>query len=143
MKRLAFLLVLVGGTLHADELPARALRRFQVTDSIPRSSVTALAFQPDGKSLLVAPAGMLCEWDLKKNSAPPRIPTRFSAIGLTPDCRFAAVGTYGQIQFHELPKDTDRGAIHSTNSVNTVALSPDGSLLAGGNDVHTVEVWDT
>jgi WD40 repeat protein len=136
------LFVLVGGALRAEELSPNALRRFRVSDPIPQSPVTVLAFKPDGKSLVTAASGSLYEWSDFQKSVPNLVAGKFSAIALTPDVRLMAISTYNQIQVQELPKSPDRETIPCTRSLNTLALSPDGSLLAAGNDAHSIEVWN-
>ncbi len=145
MKRLALCLLLLVPSIRADELPAHALRRFQARDIIPHSPVLALAFKADGKTLtsISANAGILV-WDVPTGK---HLSSRTSGsqrvAALTLDCNLAALGNYGRVQFWNLATSEDREQIASANSINTLALSPDGSLLVSGNDDHAVEVWET
>ncbi len=143
MKRLSLLLVLLSSPLRAEELPPHALRRFQATDTIPRTPVAALAFKSDGKTLLMVADGHLHEWDFTSQKATGNLAGPFSVMALSPDCRLAAIGTAREIEVRELSTATKREGISILSTLTSMALSPDASLVAGGNDECEVELWES
>ena len=55
---------------------------------------------------------------------------------------FASAGESRAVQLWDLENDTLTTLGHHTDTVNSVAFSPDGQLLVSGSDDYTFKVWD-
>jgi WD40 repeat protein len=116
-----------------------------------KGDITALAFSPDGKSLLSGDAvGSLRLWDVAGSTVTTTIEGQFGhdyqASALSPDSSLIAVSYYGD-DLIRLWKTDGSGTVlvvlkgHS-EGVYSLAFSADGTLLASGSGDYSIIVWD-
>lgn len=131
-------------------------------------TITALAFTPDNQKLVVGGNHELTVWDMKDGRLEKRISTRAEralAMLFLPDGKLAVAGSRpgqeGDVKVYDLAGGTPRmengvamlDGVHDTavlvgklletdDSVNCLALSPDGSKLAAGGNDRIVNIWD-
>jgi WD40 repeat protein len=152
----AFLLALAAGC--GPTPPTLTERTFLLGH---KREVVALAFAPDGKSLLSRGADAVKVWDLHKQWESFNIPSDgsdFGSLALAPDGRTLASAQRGiGAVAWELETGTERArygfrptklkANYSATRIWGLAYSPDGKILAGGGS-HGGEdgfltLWDT
>lgn len=130
--------------------------------------VNAIAFSPDGKKLVVGGAHELMIWDAAEGKLERRIFTRAErtyAMVFLPDGKLAVAGgrpgQEGDVRIYNIaggtPKDYGaapavdgvndktvflRELVQTDDTVNALALSPDGKKLASGGCDRLVRVWD-
>ncbi len=131
-------------------------------------TVSALAFTPDGKQLVVGGQYELTVWDARSGKLQKRMALRAeraTALLFLPDGKLALAGgrpgQEGIVAIYDLAAHgTDRDGISYLDGVNDktvllrqlldtddmvycLALSPDGKRLAAGNSAdRTINVWD-
>src|SRR6516162_9781731 len=108
------------------------------------SSIIALAFSPDGKTLAVVDrCGQTVVWDMAKRVVKARlhgIASTVPALSFTADAKtLAAAGQGGQLLFWDTahwdePTDVETGARH----VTCAAFARDGSVVALATKAHTI-----
>jgi hypothetical protein len=133
------------------------------------SIVRAIAFAPEGDTLVVGGYHELLVWDYKGGKLLKRIRTRAeraNAIAFLPDGKTVAVaggrpGQEGDVRFYDLSaKGKKEGAVEVLDGVDpkggvlvrelaqlddeilTLAISPDGKKLAAGGCDRLVRIWD-
>jgi WD40 repeat protein len=119
----------------------------------PSSGVFGLAFAPDSAELWSTGGTKLLRWRLEAGHATPRgdvdgLNDPFQSIAVSARGVIAAGTTNGQVALWR-PSRSERAAPHrfatldqgATNTVWSLAFSPDGRLLASGARDERVRVW--
>ena len=116
----------------------------------PTVPVTALAFSPDGKSLAAGGYREVLLWDLARAKLAKRIAAdgQVGAVAFLKDGKTLVVGegtpcTSGDVRFLDLPsgEETFRSDLPK-DVVCSLALSPDGKLLAASGAYQPAHVWN-
>jgi WD40 repeat protein len=145
------ILLLVVSRSRADELPDRALRRFEPVARARGISVRFLGFTPDGKTVLCCgkESGLSrCDVSTGKRtfeSLGPRLPVPLSAAALSSegDITLGIFASYRTFVVTFCSKKVDEIIRDSLNDgVNAVAISPNRKQWASGCDDHTIRIWD-
>ena len=135
------------GTIELWDVQSRRLRR-----SFPvRGGLSALAFTPDGRSLVSAALtgldGTVTVWDLSARTPKGRLlagpePTR--SLALSPDGRIVALGGLkGAVTMTDLATGRRLAGLPGHEQmVRGLAFSADGRTLASGGADGTVRLWD-
>jgi len=130
-------------------------------------NITALAFTPDNRKLVVGGYHELTVWDISQAELEKRVRTRAErtyALQFLPDGKLAVAGgrpgQEGDVRIYDLeaPGPSDNGVLvldgvndpkvlvkvllESDDAVLSLALSPDGKKLASAGCDRLVNVWD-
>jgi RNA polymerase sigma factor (sigma-70 family) len=142
-----------GNAVHLrDATTGDEIRRIALPEANPRSDTGWLTFAPDGKALAVASEGKVIHLvDLDKGTVVRSFPHRHVvfATAFSPDARLLAGGGYdseGDIYFARLWEVATgkelRRCVAGRGGLRTLAFSPDGATLAGGDDEGRLRLWD-
>jgi WD40 repeat protein len=128
-----------------------ALRAAQGPDERNPADVEALAFGPDGLLAAADASGTVRTWDLRRRAAPVhelRLPPSVLGLAFTPDGARLAIafgassGGRGAVEVRD-----EHSGKHLTTLVaagaRSVAFSPDGGLLAVGQEDGRIVTWAT
>lgn len=118
----------------------------------PAVSVSAVAFSPDGKKLAAAGYQEVVVWDLENAKLSRRIGTgklgtSIGALTFLKDARLLAVGegtpqSSGSVRIFDVETGNEIQAFKEPREVvYSLALSPDGKLLAAGGAEPVARVW--
>jgi len=120
------------------------------------SSVSSVAFAPDGRTLVSAGYDDTVRlWDVSDPSAPRPLGSPLTghtdavnAVAFAPDGRTLASAGYDDtvrlwdVSDRTAPRPLGSPLTGHTSGVASVAFAPDGRTLASGSDDHTVRLWD-
>ncbi|MEW6740098.1 MAG: caspase family protein [Nitrospirota bacterium] len=151
-----------------DIFTGKELKKFPIAiseklekDEFLTSSAIAIAFSPNGKSLIVAAEiyfhrreasyrkikSIINLWDIKTGKLNKIIPVhteRISDMALSPDGKYVLLGSGTDNAVIQLDiktgKEMRRFAGHS-KTVHSVAVSPNGEYVASGSEDKTIVMW--
>ncbi len=117
-----------------------------------RTAVRALAFAPDGKSLVSATGTIqyvgcdLKVWDVATGKAGTgRVLPAAGGLTFTPGGKAVAVGALGKVLLLDPERLADRSTLEAPNAegaIEPVAFAPDGATAAGADAEGVVTAWD-
>jgi WD40 repeat protein len=131
---------------YGDPLPYGAVARLGTARLRHTNTVTAVAFLPDGRSLLAADGrGKLILWDVKTGQRLRQVADFWEGladVALAPDGKTAIVAAAGPVALWDVDggKEVRRFDQHPMGSL-AVAVSPDGRIVAG-TDGNDLAFWD-
>lgn len=106
-------------------------------------TITALAWLPDGKTLVAANDKTIEIVDLERHKVIAVLPERLVlAIAVSPDGKQLATGRFDGLTLWDLPQRKKTEVHFDVPAVESVQFSPDGRRLAAGSDDGTVRIWN-
>lgn len=121
--------------------------RLAIAAHLAPAGVSRLAYFPDGKTLASASwagDGTVKLWDVATGKEKQRIGQRdggISVLAVSSDGKFLAWGGGGTIHLHDVKADREARTVVISAAVDSVAFSPDSSLLATADGTGTVLLW--
>ncbi len=111
---------------------------------IAENGVLALQFGSNGRYLAMGGRKTALLWDLGEDRVRFEVEAPWTvAVALSPDCEtLATAGAYG-LRFWRTATGEPTGAFGPERRIQSLAYSPDGRLLAAGDSLGYVTVWDT
>lgn len=113
------------------------------------SSVTSVAFCPDGAMLASADTGgtvilWKAEGDIWSLASTFTVPGGATSVACSPDGSLVAVGGQDHtVVLWDAQQQTGEAFSGHSDDVETVVFSPDGRILASGSRDNTIVLWDT
>lgn len=111
-----------------------------------RKGVNTVAFKPGG--MLLSSGGndaVVRFWDLHSGELMGEVVGGTFAVpsmAFTPDGSTLAIVNGDVVRLRDVASERIEGTFLSEVSLYSVALSPDGTRLAAGSDVNTIQIWD-
>ena len=112
-------------------------------------AIVQVAFSPDGKSLVTAGSGGVVLWDTATRSRLGQLGSHmmfFGSVAFSPNGQTLATANASGAALWDLATRSKLGQLGLTNSSSqdlSAAYSPDGKILAIGDDEGNVVLWDT
>jgi WD40 repeat protein/predicted Ser/Thr protein kinase len=122
-----------------------AARKEKATLKGHSSSVSSVAFSPDGKELALGSRNEIKLWDLassKESRSFPAPPGGVSGMAFTPHAKtlvLGGVGFAGGVKLYDRTTGKERASFKGDSSF---AISPDGRMLACGDASSYIKLWD-
>jgi WD40 repeat protein len=111
---------------------------------ITEDGVLALEFGSNGRYLAMGGRRTAVLWDLSQGRAQFEVEGPWTAaVALSPDCKTLATAGADGLRFWRTATGDPTGAIWPGRRIRSLAYSPDGSMLAAGDDLGFLTVWDT
>ncbi len=106
-------------------------------------NVTALAWLPDGKTLVAANDKTIQIVDLQSRKVVAVLPERLVlAIAVSPDGKQLASGRFDGLTLWDLPQRKKTEVHFDVPAVESLQFSPDGRRVAAGSNDGTVRIWN-
>jgi dipeptidyl aminopeptidase/acylaminoacyl peptidase len=112
-----------------------------------RSSVTCIAFAPDGQSLATGGEdSRLRLWDMRNRELVAELKDHTASVTClrySPDGKYLASGSAdGLLRVWDLPTRQQRFVLNHGTSLTAIAFTSDGRTLASGDQEGLVRIWD-
>jgi WD40 repeat protein len=130
-----------------DTTDAKRLERLEPppppdTGDLP-PSITALAWLPDGKTLVAANDKTVEITDLSSRKVTDMLPERLVlSLAVSPDGKLLATGRFDGVTIWDLPARKKTTIHFAIPAVESLQFSADGHRLAAGSTDGTVRVWN-
>jgi len=127
-----------------DLASGREVRQFKA----PLSDVQGLAFAADGETMASGHAGQtVIFWDVATGANITRLPAkhnRLTQLLFTPDGKTLVTGDTldATVRIFDVANRKERHRLKRPGFVRTVTLSPDGSLVALGDQKGPISIWE-
>jgi WD40 repeat protein len=129
-----------GGGAELWEVTSGRLRQAVPDFEYP---VLALQFTPDGGALAIGGEKSALLWDLREGRVRLEVPAPGTvSLAMAPDGRTMATAGLNGVRFWDTATGQMRGEVSPTGGARAMAYSPDGGLLAIGDDYGGVSTWD-
>jgi WD40 repeat protein len=110
------------------------------------STIATAIFSPDGANIATAggsgAVGILF-WDAATGEKVGNIPGASQCVAFSPIDATLAYARGNSARLWDMQKGQDTLTLQGSSPVRALALSPDGSLIASGDDNGTLRIWDT
>ncbi|MCI0458831.1 MAG: WD40 repeat domain-containing protein [Gemmataceae bacterium] len=110
-------------------------------------AMTALAFSPDGKTLVsTSHDGSVRLWDVSARKELHRLEAHVgqpAGVAFAPDGKLLACADGTRVRLWEVASGRQRPSLSDSQGAEAVAFSPDGMLLASAGTGGTVRLWHT
>jgi WD40 repeat protein len=109
------------------------------------TSVSALVFSPDSRTLAAVAGASVRLWNLEGNRELRRVESPFAgdAVAFSPDGRLLAVGAWAGFALLDVATGQELCQVRAHDgSITAVAFSPDGSQLISGASDTSALVWE-
>lgn len=126
----------------------------ELRDFRPNYEVTALAFSPDGKTVITGSAGSAWEasskslaiWDVATGKEMRKIgdPSQVNALAVTPDGRFVVANSGWKLKLWDLTTGREVRTFQGehTSILTSIAVSPDSRYAVSGSWDKTLKLWE-
>lgn len=113
----------------------------------PETPVTSVVFSPDSRRLYASTWNATHRWILQTGEELAQLTTCGSQfpVALHPEGSLLALPDTNAIRLIDIATETERGTLHGDQpgaAMTCVAFSSDGRMLASGNQVKSVYVWE-
>jgi Coatomer WD associated region len=130
-----------------EPITAQNVTRLQPVAMLGTDLINAVAWSPDGQTLLIAGSAGLWRYDMQQPSAPPTLIEGygglFRSVAFHPNEKLFVTGNdQGDIRFWNTQTWQEDNRLKVEGSAEQMTISPNGHLLAIGTDKSVLSVWD-